>query len=65
MANKRDYYEVLGIDKNATDEDIKRAYRKKARTESREAVRWQAEADRHKSRAEQLAGSGPPQLPAK
>lgn len=31
MANKRDYYGVLGIDKNATDEDIKRAYRKKAK----------------------------------
>ncbi len=31
MANKRDYYEVLGIDKNASAEDIKKAYRKKAK----------------------------------
>ena len=30
MAN-RDYYEVLGIDKNATEADIKRAYRRMAR----------------------------------
>ena len=30
MANKRDYYEILGISKNANDEQIKSAFRKKA-----------------------------------
>ena len=31
MAEKRDYYEVLGLQKGATDDEIKKAYRKLAK----------------------------------
>ena len=30
MTNKRDYYEVLGVDRKATQEDIKKAFRRLA-----------------------------------
>lgn len=32
MANKRDYYEVLGVEKNASESDIKSAFRKQAKS---------------------------------
>ena len=50
MANKRDYYEVLGIQKNATDDDIKSAYRKAALKWHPD--RWVGHSDAEKKTAE-------------
>ena len=45
---KRDYYDVLGVPKNATDDDIKKAYRKLARKYHPD-VSKEADAARHMS----------------
>lgn len=45
MADKRDYYEVLGVSKNATEQDIKSAFRKLSR-------KWHPDMQAGKSDAE-------------
>lgn len=45
---KRDYYEVLGVDKNASDEDIKRAFRKLAKQYHPDVNKEEGAADKFK-----------------
>ena len=51
MAEKRDYYEVLGIQKNASEDDIKQAYRKAALKWHPD--RWVSGTDAEKKTAEE------------
>ena len=51
MAEKRDYYEVLGVDKNASEDDIKSAYRKLALKWHPD--RWVSGTDAEKKTAEE------------
>ena len=43
MTTKRDYYEVLNVDRNATKEEIKNKFRKLASISSRQKQRCRVE----------------------
>ncbi len=45
MASKRDYYETLGVQKNATASEIKKAYRRLAREHHPDVNPGDADAD--------------------
>ncbi len=52
MANKRDYYEILGVSKNASEAEIKSAYRKLARQHHPDVDKTAGAAERFKEVSE-------------
>ena len=57
MAQKRDYYEVLGVAKNATADDLKKAYRKLAIQYHPDKQQGKSDAEK-KSRRGEIQGGG-------
>ncbi len=66
MAEKRDYYEVLGVDKNVSEADLKKAYRKVAKKYHPDTNPGDAEAEeKFKEAAEAYAVLSDPEKRAK
>ena len=53
--NKRDYYEVLGVDKNASDAEIKSAFRKLAKKYHPDVYKEEGGAEKFKEAQEAYA----------
>ena len=57
MADKRDYYEVLGVDKSVADDELKKAYRKAAKKYHPDLHPGDSEAEKNFKEVNQIASS--------